>query len=247
MSALGISRIEVARKPRVAILSTGDELLDSKEKSIRGKTYDINRQVLSALVEEEGCKPIDLGIAPDDDDEIRTKLRMGLRESDAVIASGGTSVGEKDLLPKVVNTLGKHGLLIHGVAMRPGSPIALASIEGKPMLLTPGFSVSCIFGFYVFGRAMIRKILQRRLDNITTKAVITKDMERNELTSFVLVKLTYQGDYMRADPIRPSGSNILSSFVRANGYLILPRRASVKKGQLVNVIITRPFMANSKL
>ena len=148
LSALGIDSIKVTKKPRVSILSTGDELLDPGEKMEGGKVYDTNRVILSALVKEEGGIPIDLGIVSDDEDEIRRKLEEGLRKSDAVIASGGTSVGEKDLLPTVVGILGKPGLLVHGIAMRPGSPIALASIEGKPILLTPGFSVSCIFGFY---------------------------------------------------------------------------------------------------
>jgi len=233
------------QKPIVSILSTGDELLDLGEKMSGGKIYDTNRTILSALVEEEGGIPIDLGIAPDDEDDIRRKLEEGLRKSDAVIASGGTSVGEKDLLPTVVGALGKPGLLVHGIAMRPGSPIALASIKGKPILLTPGFSVSCIFGFYIFGRAMLRKILSRReLNEVMIRATITEDMESSEMTRFVLVKLIDQRGSVKAEPIRHSGSNILSSFVRADGYLMLAPKSSIKKGEEVDIVITRPFSTN---
>ena len=245
LSALGTGSIKVMHKPRVSILSTGDELLNPGQKMSGVKIYDTNRIILSALVKEEGGIPIDLGIAPDDEDEIRRKLEEGLRKSDAVIASGGTSVGEKDLLPTVVGKLGRPGLLVHGIAMRPGSPIALASIEGKPILLTPGFSVSCIFGFYIFGRAMLRKILARReLNKVIIKATITEDIESNEMTRFVLVKLIHKGSNLKAEPVHPSGSNILSSFVRADGYLTLVPESSIKKGQDVGIVITRPFSAN---
>ncbi len=248
LSALGIDSIQVRKKPRVSILSTGDELLNLGEKRNEGKIYDTNRVILSALVKEEGGIPIDLGIVSDDEDEIRRKLVEGLKTSDAVIASGGTSVGEKDLLPAVVGTLGKPGLLVHGIAMRPGSPIALASIEGKPILLTPGFSVSCIFGFYIFGRAMLRKILARReLNGVIIRATITEDIESNEMTRFVLVKLIHQGSNVEAEPVRPSGSNILSSLVRADGYLMLAPKSSIKKGQDVAIVITRPFSADFNL
>ena len=248
LSALGTGSIKVMHKPRVSILSTGDELLNPGDRMSGGKIYDTNRIILSALVREEGGIPIDLGIAPDDEVEIRRKLEEGLRKSDAVIASGGTSVGEKDLLPTVVGTLGKPGLLVHGIAMRPGSPIALASIGGKPILLTPGFSVSCIFGFYIFGRAMLRKILARReLNEVIIRATITEDMETDEMTRFILVKLIHQGSNVKAEPIHPSGSNILSSFVRADGYLMLASKSSIKKGQDVGIIMTRPFSANFNL
>ena len=147
LTYLGFDRISILRKPRIAILSTGNEL--QKELTgtlVPGKIPDVNRPVLINAVKDYGCEPIDLGIVPDDYNTIRNRIGEGLNVGDVVLVTAGTSVGPGDIVPKVVNSLGSPGMLVHGVAMRPSMPVGLAVVNGKLILSLPGYPVS-VSGF----------------------------------------------------------------------------------------------------
>ena len=159
LAALGSSEVRVAEKPRIGILATGNELAAVGSKPLKNQIFESNRVMLLSLCLELGAEPIDLGIAKDDSSEIARMLRRGLENCDAVITSGGTSVGELDLVPDVVNSLGKPGIIIHGIALRPAMPTALAVVDGKPLMILSGNPVAATVGFEAFARPLICKML----------------------------------------------------------------------------------------
>ncbi|UCD73558.1 MAG: hypothetical protein JSW01_02660, partial [Candidatus Bathyarchaeota archaeon] len=117
LAVVGVDQVKVLRKPRIAILSTGNELVESRSELVLGKVVDVNRIMISASVEDLGGDPVDLGIVKDKVEDIRSRISKGLNESDMVLVSGGTSVGARDFVPKIVDSLGEPGIIVHGVSM----------------------------------------------------------------------------------------------------------------------------------
>jgi len=152
MAALGVAKVKVFEKPKIAILATGNELAEAGRNRVKDQVFDVNSHVISAMCRELGAEPLDLGIAGDDVEEIKAKLEKGLVGADAAITTGGTSVGTSDLVPDVVGKLGKPGIIVHGVAMRPAMPTALAIVKGKPIVILSGNPVAAMIGFEVFVR-----------------------------------------------------------------------------------------------
>jgi len=148
ISALGYSEIRVLKKPKVAVIATGNELVEVGNKPDIGQVVNSNSPMLCCAIREFNCEPLYLGIAKDDFDELTEKIENAVELADIVILSGGTSVGKRDLVPEVVNKLGR--LIVHGVAMKPGMPTGLGVIDGKPILLLPGFPVATLISFYNF-------------------------------------------------------------------------------------------------
>ncbi len=159
LAALGKTQVKVTKKPTIAILATGNELAELGSKREENQVFDSNRTMLSAMCGELGAEPLELGIARDDVEEIAEKINSGLKQADAVITTGGTSVGGFDLVPDAVNKLGNPGVVVHGVAMRPGMPTALAVVNGKPVMILSGNPVAAIVGFEVFARPLISKMM----------------------------------------------------------------------------------------
>jgi molybdopterin molybdotransferase len=159
LAALGKSQVSVVEKPNVAILSTGNELVELGKKTQSHQIINSNRYMISSLVAEIGAQPVNLGIAKDNQDEITAKINEGLTRADAVITTGGTSVGATDLVTSVIDKLGKPGVLVHGVALRPGMPTGLAILRGKPIFILSGPPVAAIIGFEVFARPILLKYL----------------------------------------------------------------------------------------
>jgi len=145
LAGLGITHINVARKPKVALLSTGNELVELGQKPERGQVINGNQLILSAMCKQLGAESVNLGIAIDDLNEIRSKIAEGLKQADVAVTTGGTSVGYADLVPIAVNKLGKPGVIVHGIAMRPAMPTALAILQGKPIFILSGYPVAAMF------------------------------------------------------------------------------------------------------
>ena len=159
IASVGLSTIQVFCKPKVAVFSTGSELVEpGSELATDAVLYDSNRYMLSFMVREAGGEAINLGICKDNESAIMSTLKKAL-QYDLVVMSGGSSVGEKDFVPAVINMAGKPGVLVHGVAMRPGSPTALSIVDGKPIISTPGYPVAAFFAFYTFGRPLLYSML----------------------------------------------------------------------------------------
>ena len=153
--------VDVWRKPIVAILSTGDEIIAPGQPMQPARIYDSNAQVLADAVRELGGEPRRLGITPDDVDALRAKLREALEFADIVLLSGGTSKGAGDVSYRVVAELTDPGIVAHGVALKPGKPICLAATRGRPVVVLPGFPTSAIFTFHEFVAPVISAMAGR--------------------------------------------------------------------------------------
>ncbi|MBL7118888.1 molybdopterin molybdenumtransferase MoeA [Candidatus Bathyarchaeota archaeon] len=244
LTAIGATNVRVVRKPRVAILSTGNELVESGSKVELGKVVDVNRVTISAAVEDAGGVPVDLGIVRDKSSDLKSRISEGLRTSDMVLVSGGTSVGTRDLVPKVVDSLGEPGIVVHGISMRPGKPTALAAIDGKPVILLPGYPVAAIIAFNTFVKVVMARMLGTSIGGICGQKIQARMLRRVPskpgIRDYVrvLVKRTETG-YV-AEPIRTTGAGIISSLVKANGLIvILEENEGLEKGEEVEVTLLR--------
>ncbi len=240
LKALGMAKVHVVRKPRIAILSTGNELVDSANKQRAAKSVDINRPTLSAMLRESGAEPVDLGIVRDREVEITAALRKGGKSSDAVIVTAGSSVGKGDLVPKCINRLGKPGMLVHGIAMRPAMPTGLGVVNGKPMLSFPGFPVSAIFAFRVFARPLIARMIGAREQvEPTVKAVLSDRISGAPgYRTFVRVAVKRAQNGLVAEPLKLQRSSVLMSMVGANGIVTIQEDVTAfEAGQTVDVAL----------
>jgi molybdopterin molybdotransferase len=240
LRALGLANVCVARKPRVAVLSTGNELVNSSSKRNVARAVDINRAMLSCMLEELGADPVDLGIVRDREASIKRALKNGLKTCDAVIVSAGSSVGNRDLVPKCVNSLGKPGMLVHGVAMRPAMPTGLALVNGKPVFSLPGFPVSAFFAFRTFVRPIIAKMLGvKELFESTANAVLSETITGIPGNrTYVRVIVKQNGEGLIAEPLKLQRSSVLISMVSANGIVTIPEEVTaIERGETVTVTL----------
>jgi len=244
LAALGVTHVDVVQKPKVAILSTGNELVELGEKPPANKIVNSNRFVIAGLCQELGAEPLYLGIARDAEEEIGAKILEGLEKADVVITTGGTSVGIADLVPIVVNKLGKPGVVVHGVAIRPGMPTAVGVLKGKPVFVLSGYPVAATIGFEVFARPTLLQ-LQGITDasRAMVKATLTKRVA-GALGRRVYLRVKAfekQGEFY-AEPVRTRGSGLYSSMTRANGYVIIPEdREGLEKDEAVLVRLFAPL------
>ncbi|MGH9142724.1 MAG: molybdopterin biosynthesis protein [Vicinamibacterales bacterium] len=242
LAAIGVADVDVWRKPIVAILSTGDEIIAPGEPMQPAKVYDSNAQVLADAVRELGGKPKRLGITHDDMGALREKLHQALETSDVVMLSGGTSKGASDLSYRVVAELRDPGIVAHGVALKPGKPICLAATHGRPVIVLPGFPTSAIFTFHEFVAPVIRLLAGRSAQERTVVPARLAVKVNSEIgrTEYLLVGLVgTSGDDGRtsltAYPMG-QGSGSVTTFSRADGFATIGRHEEiVQAGTLVDV------------
>lgn len=226
LAAVGRAQVEVHRKPRVAIISTGDEIV-SLGKPIRpGAVYDSNGAILAAAVEEVGGVPKPLGIGPDDDVVLARLIEEGLATCDMVIMSGGTSKGAGDLCYRAVAHFSDPGIVVHGVALKPGKPLCLAVTRNKPVIVLPGFPTSAIFTFHEFAAPVIRVMAGLRAEQAATVEAIlplrvTSEAGRTEFMMVSLVPGAKEGA-LAAYPTG-KGSGAVTSFSQADGFITIDR------------------------
>ncbi|MCW4006233.1 MAG: molybdopterin molybdotransferase MoeA [Candidatus Bathyarchaeota archaeon] len=239
LAALGNTEVSVVERPKIAILATGNELAKTSDKRGDKQVYETNRIILTGMCRDLDAEPLDLGIAPDNTDDIVRNLHLALKIADAVITTGGTSVGGLDLVPEAVNKTGEPGIIVHGIAMRPAMPTALAVLEGKPVMVFSGNPVAAITAFEVFARPLICKLLG--LKRTEERPVIKAVMKRKVATAlgrknFVRVKVTQKNEEFYAETISARGSGAISTMTRANGYVIVPEnREGIAEGASVVV------------
>ncbi|MEX2702851.1 MAG: molybdopterin molybdotransferase MoeA, partial [Candidatus Baldrarchaeota archaeon] len=175
-------KIKVYKKPRVAIISIGDELTDNPEETSTGKTFISNFFLVVELVRKNGGEPINLGVAPDEIDKIKRIVMKGLEVADIVITIGGISVGEKDYVCKAVNSLGSPGTIVRGLKVKPGRQTSVAIINGKPVLMLPGLIQSTFIGFIYVGIPLLKFLSGQKpeVNHVFVKAVLKEDVEIHE-------------------------------------------------------------------
>jgi len=241
IAALGIAEVEVVERPKIAILATGNELVEIGDKPKEDQIFDVNRIILSALCRELGAKPVDLGIVKDNMDEILGKLKIGLKVANIVMTTGGTSVGVSDIVPEVINKIGKPGVIVHGIAMRPAMPSALAIVDGKPIIILSGNPVAAMIGFEAFARPLMCRMLglEKEERRFAVKAKITKKTSTVlGRKTFVRVRVLQRNGEFFAEPISTRGSGIISTMTKANGYVVVPEnREGLKEGEVIPVYL----------
>jgi len=241
IAALGIAEVKVVERPKIAILATGNELVEVGGKPGEDQIFEVNRLVLSALCRELDAEPVDLGIAKDDAEEIMGKIKKGFERADVVITTGGTSVGVSDLVPEAVNRVGRPGVIVHGISMRPAMPTALAIVDGKPIIILSGNPVAAMIGFEVFARPLICRMLglEKEESRLIVKAKTTKRVSTVlGRKTFVRVHIFQHNGEFFAEPISARGSGIISTMTKANGYVIVPEnREGLEKGESVLAIL----------
>jgi putative molybdopterin biosynthesis protein len=242
LAAIGVAGVEVWRKPIVAILSTGDEIIAPGEPMQPAKVYDSNAQVLADAVRELGGEPRRLGITHDDLAALRERLQHALDCADIVMLSGGTSKGEGDLSYRVVAELREPGIVAHGVALKPGKPICLAATRGRPVVVLPGFPTSAIFTFHEFVAPVIRLLAGRGSQERTSVPARLAVKVNSEIgrTEYLLVGLVETADEAAGTSLAAypmgQGSGSVTTFSRADGFATIGRHQEiVQAGTLVEV------------
>ena len=245
LAAIGREKVSVVRRPRVAILSTGDEIVQPGETMRPGLVFDSNGRILADAVRELGGDPVFFGAFRDDLSALREALAKSLEDADVVLLSGGTSKGEGDLNASVVAEL-EPGIIVHGVALKPGKPICLAADEVKPVVILPGFPTSAIFTFHEFVAPLLRDLAGHPSEARETRSArlaIKTQSERGRL-EYLLVGLVEtdgegddEGQRLSAYPMG-KGSGSVTSFSRADGFVRIDRNTElVEANTLVRVTL----------
>lgn len=227
LASLGRETVLVHRRPRVAILATGDELLEVHEELAPGKIRNSNEYTNAALVTRTGGIPIRLGIARDTQEELTAKIRDGLEQgADLFLTSGGVSVGDYDVVKDVLGTEGQ--MQFWQVNMKPGKPLVFGLLAGGtagnvPLLGLPGNPVSAMVSFEQFARPTILKMLgHRQLGKSTIRAILDEPLETSGRRTFARVIVTTRGGRYHARSTGEQGSGVLTSMSKANGLAIVP-------------------------
>ena len=236
LAAIGLAKAPVYRRPQVAILSTGNEIVAPGAPLSPGAIYDSNAAIIGAAVEELGGEPVQLGIIPDNDDALAAALVQGL-QYDLVVLSGGTSKGAGDLSYRVVSRLRDPGIVAHGVALKPGKPICLAVTSGKPVVILPGFPTSAIFTFHEFVAPVIRAyagLSPDRRQTVSATLPMRVNSERGR-TEYLLVGLVHGQAGLTAYPMG-KGSGSVTAFSGADGFITIDQHTEiVDAGSTVSV------------
>ena len=240
LASLQRSMVSVYQQPRVAILSTGDELLEIDEPWEDGKIVNSNSYSLASLTAEAGGIALQLGVAKDRPEELKAKIREGL-VADLILTSGGVSVGDYDLVKRMLDEMGQ--MNFWKVAMRPGQPLAFGMIAGKPLFGLPGNPVSSMVSFEQFARPSILKMSgHRNLFRPTVRAILREDVPKKAgLVHFIRCRLVAEKGKVYAATTGEQGSGILSSMVKAQGLVVLPREQTLAlAGDEVKVMVLDP-------
>ena len=221
--SLGHETVLVHRRPRVAILATGDELLEVHEPLAPGKIRNSNEYTNAALVARTGGVPLRLGIARDTRADLTTKIRAGLEQgADLFLTSGGVSVGDYDVVKDVLGTEGE--MQFWQVCMKPGKPLAFGLLPGGvPLIGLPGNPVSAMVSFEQFARpAILRMLGHVSLDKPAVRAIVDEPLSNSGRRGFVRVIVTRREDGYHARTTGEQGSGVLTSMAKANGLAIVP-------------------------
>lgn len=239
LAAIGLGEVKVWRKPTVAILSTGDELIKPGGKCRLGGVYDSNSSILAAAVEEAGGAPVPFCIARDNEEELDARIERAL-QCDMVLLSGGTSKGAGDMAYRSVSKLANPGIVVHGVALKPGKPLCLAVTGGKPVVVLPGFPTSAIFTFHEFVAPVIRAFAglpPERPETVKAALPARISSERGR-TEYVMVSLVRNLDGKLVAYPANKGSGSVTAFGQADGFFAVGAQTeTVFAGEEVDVTL----------
>jgi molybdopterin molybdotransferase len=239
-AGLGLTGIAVCGRPMVSILSTGDEIVPAREIPEAGQVRDINSYVLSGMITNAGCVPVKKGIFRDDYEEIRSAIEASMKDSAAILVSGGTSVGTKDMVARIITDIGKPGLLFHGVSLKPGKPMMAGVVDGVPVFGLPGHPAAVGICFDIFVGPVLERLSglgeplrdRRRTVRARLSRNVSSPQGREE---HVRVMLEERAEGLWAVPV-PGKSGLITTLVKADGTFVIPlNRNGVEKGELIEV------------
>jgi len=240
LMAMGFTQVEVAKKPKVGIISSGDEVISPDERPKLGQVRDVNSYTLGALVQEAGGEPVHFGIIPDDQQAMVEAAARAKEICDLVVITAGSSASTRDLTSIVIDQLGKPGVLVHGVNVRPGKPTILAVCDDVAMIGLPGNPVSALVIAGLFVVPVIKKILGERVSRpqgmVSAQLMINLSSQTGR-EDWIPIRLLDCKDGYRADPIF-GRSNLIFTLVRADGLIQIPAESTgVMAGSNVDVFI----------
>ena len=232
LAALGIVDVPVRVRLKVGVFSTGDEVVPVESKTVGAQVRDVNGPLLCAALEEAGCEGVYLGICPDEKAELRRRIEQALPDVDALLLSGGSSVGIKDAVQDILSDLGE--LLLHGIAIKPGKPTIAAAVQDKPVFGLPGHPMAACFIFRLFVRPVLWKVMGTSVKEGSVQATLTTAIPSNHGREECMPVLLCDG---KATPIRGK-SGLITTLAGANGYLRVPRDTEgYSAGDTVTVFI----------
>ena len=241
VAALGLEAVKVYRRPKVAIISTGNELLRAGQQPQYGKVFDINAFSLFGAVIECGCEPLHFGIAKDDADDMIEKIKQASKSVEIILSSGSTSAGVGDRLYKILNEFGKPGVIVHGLSVKPGKPVVVAVVKDIPVFALPGYPTSAMIIFQILVKPILLKMSGlsetqpgHRLEAVLATKVLSAGGRREFLPVHVIV-----GDSEKylAYPVT-SGSGAITSYALADGFIDIPLdRKMLDEGESVAVTL----------
>lgn len=234
LAAMGVTEVPVRRRPVVGVISTGDELVPVTQRPGAGQVRDVNAAMLCALVETMGAESRSFGIVRDDDALLGAAIDEALASCDAVLLSGGSSVGEKDAACRVLAQRGE--ILFHGLAVKPGKPTILCRVGEKPVLGLPGHPVAAYFIADQFLPAVLARLMGKKLRRFTVPAVLEETVPANHgRAQYTGVRLSKKDGQLYAKPIYTK-SGLITSLAGSDGYFCIPRDCEgVFAGQTVRI------------
>jgi len=240
LAALGIVDVRIVRRPRIGVISTGDEVIAPEEDLRPGRVRDINTYSLSALIQSAGAMPVSYGIIPDEFEQLLDVSRQALEQCDAVLITAGSSASSRDQTALVINTLGKPGVLVHGINTRPGKPTIIGRCNGKPVLGLPGNPVSALVNGMLFVVPLIKRLHgdQSVLPTPTVKAELTINLASQAgREDWQPVRLRKEESRWLAEPVFGK-SNLIFSLSFANGLVcIAADQTGLSSGETVDVYL----------
>jgi molybdopterin molybdotransferase len=236
LAAIGCSAVPVAKKLTVGIISTGDELVPPQEKPNPGQVRDVNSPMLCAMLKSFGVNTINYGIVLDNEALLNEKMHQATLECDAVLISGGSSVGVKDATCRIIESLGT--LLLHGIAIKPGKPTIMGKAGKKPLIGLPGHPVAAYFITRLFALPLFGHLMGRTMTQYTVSAVLDESMGANHgRAQYSCCHLYWKDDQLLARPIR-SKSGLITTLAGSDGYFCIERDCEgLPKGAPIQVTI----------
>ena len=236
LAAIGRISVPVARRVKVGVISTGDELVPPNKTPGPGQVRDVNSPLLTAMLEAFGAEAVSYGIVVDDEALLRRKMQDAARDCDAVILSGGSSVGVKDAACRIIESMGE--LLLHGIAVKPGKPTIMGKAGNKPLIGLPGHPVAACFVAQLFVLPLLGRLMGRKREEYTVTAELTESLGANHGREQInACHLRREGGKLMAAPIR-SKSGLITQLAGADGYFIISRDCEgLPKGAQVHVYL----------
>lgn len=247
IASLGRDHVKVQRQLCVGVLSTGSEIVEPGQPMIPGKVANSTKPLLLSCVELEGCKPIDLGTVPDDVKAIEESVAKGLENCDVILTTGGSSVGERDLVQQAVSKLDGYKFVAHGVRLRPGRPTGVSVVQEKPVFILSGFPVAAMAAFQAIVKPTIRRLNGTEEEPVPrVRGILTRRVSNETgAKSYVRVRVSQTSRGIEVEPLMLTGSGLISTLTKANGMLVIDEGIEGHdEGEEVDVLLTGSVRPN---